>query len=116
MTSKHEVGSQGQNSALYFGRFAGLIFMHFESADNFSAPYSKRGYLYSLRVLDAFQGCGIGTALLYEAESILAERNYASISIACAKNNPGARRLYERAGYRVFMEDAGRWQYVDHEG
>lgn len=94
----------------------GQIFMHFENTDNLSVPYSKRGYLYSLRVMDAFQGRGVGTALLYEAEMLLAERGYASISIACAKENPGARRLYERLGYRVFMEDSGRWQYVDHEG
>jgi GNAT superfamily N-acetyltransferase len=66
--------------------------------------------------MDMFQQKGIGTALIREAESILIERNYGSVSIAAAKDNPGARRLYERLGYSVFMEDSGRWHYVDHEG
>jgi ribosomal protein S18 acetylase RimI-like enzyme len=66
--------------------------------------------------MDAFQRQGIGSALLREAEMLLRERNYASVSIAAAKENVGARRLYERHGFRVIAEDAGRWSYVDHEG
>ena len=76
----------------------------------------KRSYLYSLRVMDAFQRKGIGTALVREAERILTERGFTAVSIAAAKDNPGARRLYERLGYQVITEDAGRWHYTDHEG
>jgi ribosomal protein S18 acetylase RimI-like enzyme len=94
----------------------GQVFMQLENFDDFYTDGVKRGYLYSLRVMDAFQRQGIGTALLREAEAILMERGYQSVSIAAAKDNPGARRLYERMGYRVFTEDAGRWHYVDHEG
>lgn len=94
----------------------GQVFIQLESADDFYTDGLKRGYLYSLRVMDVFQRQGIGTALLREAESILIERGYHSVSIAAAKDNPGARRLYERMGFRVFTEDAGRWHYVDHEG
>jgi len=94
----------------------GQVFIQLDSLDDTPSEQGKRGYLYSLRVLDPLQGQGLGTALIYEAETILTSRNYGSVSIAAAKNNPGARRLYERLGYRVFMEDNGRWQYVDHEG
>jgi ribosomal protein S18 acetylase RimI-like enzyme len=76
----------------------------------------KRAYMYSVRVMDAFQRLGIGTALLQEAESILIERGYESVTIAAAKENEAARRLYERLGFHVMTEDAGRWHYVDHEG
>jgi len=94
----------------------GQVFIQLESLDDALAQYGKRGYLYSLRVMDMFQRQGIGSALLIEAENILVSRDYDSVSIAAAKENPGARRLYERLGYHVFMEDAGRWHYVDHEG
>lgn len=94
----------------------GQVFIQLASVDDIFATMRKRGYLYSLRVMDAFRNMGIGTALLKEAEAILRERDYQSVSIAAAKDNPGARRLYERLGYEVFSEDSGRWNYVDHEG
>jgi len=94
----------------------GQVFIQLNSYDYYSPDVSRRSYLYSLRVMDAFQRKGIGTALLAEAESILVHRGYQSVSIAAAKQNPGARRLYERLGYHVFSEDDGRWNYVDHEG
>jgi GNAT superfamily N-acetyltransferase len=93
----------------------GQVFIQLESYDDLE-PGGRRAYLYSLRVMDPFQRQGIGTGLLREAEAILRERDYHSVSIAAAKDNPGARRLYERMGFRVFSEDAGRWHYVDHEG
>jgi ribosomal protein S18 acetylase RimI-like enzyme len=94
----------------------GQVFVQLESYDNLFMDMRKRAYLYSLRVMEAFQHKGIGTALIREAEAILVERRYDSVSIAAAKDNPGARRLYERLGFRVFAEDTGRWHYVDHEG
>ncbi len=94
----------------------GQVFIQLESWDDQFPDRGTRAYLYSLRVMDAFRQQGIGTALLREAEAILIARGYESVSIAAAKDNPGARRLYERLGYRVFAEDDGRWNYVDHEG
>lgn len=93
----------------------GQIFIQLDSFDDFGRG-GKRSYLYSLRVMDAFQRKGIGTALVREAERILTERGFTAVSIAAAKDNPGARRLYERLGYQVITEDAGRWHYTDHEG
>lgn len=76
----------------------------------------KRGYLYSLRVMEMFRGCGIGTQLIHEAENIMIERGYHWSTIAVAKTNNGAHRLYERLGYEVFGDDPGNWSYFDHEG
>lgn len=75
-----------------------------------------RAYLYSLRVMEMFQGHGIGTRLIREAEQISAARGYEFATIAVAKTNHGARRLYERLGYRVFGDDPGEWSFLDHEG
>lgn len=93
----------------------GQVFIQLENSDSWWQGV-KRSYLYSLRVMDVFQRQGIGTALLQEAERILVERGYGVVGIAAARDNPGARRLYERLGYGVVAEDAGRWHYVDHEG
>jgi len=92
------------------------IFIQLENFDEFAIGFGKRGYLYSLRVMTPFQRRGIGTALMREAERVLRERDYESVSIASAKDNPGARRLYERLGFKVYTEDSGRWSYIDHEG
>jgi ribosomal protein S18 acetylase RimI-like enzyme len=94
----------------------GQIFIQLSSPDDVFSTGQQRGYLYSFRVMDAFRGQGIGTALLHHAQKILIERGYQTASIAAAKDNPRARRMYERAGFQVFSEDSGHWHYTDHEG
>jgi ribosomal protein S18 acetylase RimI-like enzyme len=94
----------------------GQIFVQLHS-DEFNKPLGqKRAYLYSLRVMDMFQGKGIGTLLLDRAEETVAKASYQWINIAAAKNNHAARRMYEHRGYRVFAEDSGDWNYLDHQG
>lgn len=94
----------------------GQVFMQMSNPSDLLVAPSKRAYLYSLRVMEAFQGMGIGSALVQHCETMLREYRYAAMSIAAAKENPRARRLYERLGFKVFAEDPGRWHYVDHEG
>jgi len=98
------------------GTLIGQVFIQLDSYDGLFVTTGKHAYLYSLRVMGMFRGHGLGTALLSEAESLLLERDYETVSIAAAKDNPGARRLYERLGFEVVSEDSGRWQYIDHEG
>jgi ribosomal protein S18 acetylase RimI-like enzyme len=74
------------------------------------------GYLYAFRVMEMFRGHGIGTWLLQEAENIIVDRGLEWSTIAVAKENHSARRLYERLGYQKFAEDSGRWSYLDHKG
>jgi len=94
----------------------GQLFVQLSNPDDIFASGRKRGYFYSLRVMDSFRNQGLGTALLNYAEHQLRERNYVAVSIAAALDNPGARRLYERLGFAVISEDSGHWHYVDHEG
>ena len=77
---------------------------------------NKQAYFYSLRVMDMFHSQGIGTHLLMEAEAHVLTRGYHYLTIAAAKTNHAARRLYERLGYDVFMDDRGEWSYTDHLG
>ena len=77
---------------------------------------NPRGYIFALRVLDPFQGLGLGTMLIRSAERALRARGFRYASIAVAKDNPRARRLYERLGYSIYREETGRWQYVDLQG
>ena len=77
---------------------------------------NKQAYFYSLRVMDMFHSQGIGTHLLMEAEAHVLARGYHYLTIAAAKTNHAARRLYERLGYEVFMDDRGEWSYTDHLG
>ncbi|MBL8161435.1 MAG: GNAT family N-acetyltransferase [Anaerolineae bacterium] len=92
----------------------GHIFVQFIRPE--AQELGGRAYLYSLRVMEMFQGHGIGTHLIGEAEKISAARGYEFTTIAAAKSNHGARRLYERLGYRVFGDDPGQWSFLDHEG
>jgi ribosomal protein S18 acetylase RimI-like enzyme len=94
----------------------GQVFVQLNNDEFRPIDGQKRAYLYSLRVMEMFRGKGIGTSLMQEAESIVAETGYSWTTIAAAKDNPAARRLYERIGYQVFAEDSGDWSYLDHRG
>jgi ribosomal protein S18 acetylase RimI-like enzyme len=61
------------------------------------------GYIQSLAVRDDCRGRGIGTALMEFAERRIL-RDTPNVFICASSFNPGARRLYERLGYRVVGE------------
>ncbi len=94
----------------------GQVFIDFHAQAASVRARRKQGYLYALRVLEPFRGRGIGTRLLQSAEAILKGRGYQVAVISVAKDNVRALRFYERMGYAVYAEDAGRWHYTDHLG
>jgi ribosomal protein S18 acetylase RimI-like enzyme len=94
----------------------GQIFMQFNSSDIRFADGFGRGYLYALRVKTAYQRQGLGTQLIRSAEDALIALRMRMASIGVAKENPGARALYERLGYRILVDLPGEWSYVDHTG
>ncbi|MFW5691264.1 MAG: N-acetyltransferase family protein [Chloroflexota bacterium] len=94
----------------------GQLFVQLIASNRRIADGHTRAYLYSFRVMELFQGQGIGTLLLSTAEQRLARLGYHHAMIAVAKDNPRAQRLYERRGYTLIGEDPGRWRYVDHKG
>ena len=94
----------------------GRLFVQFKSKNNAMSDGAVRGYLYSFRVMDGLQGCGIGTRLIEAAESVLLARRFQVATIAVAKDNAGALQLYKRHGYEIFDQDDGKWHYYDHRG
>jgi ribosomal protein S18 acetylase RimI-like enzyme len=98
------------------GEMVGQVFIQWNSSDPRFADGSRRGYLYALRIKPAFRERGLGARMIRAAEEVLRGRGMDSASIGVEKNNPRARALYERQGYRVIAEDPGRWSYIDHCG
>lgn len=94
----------------------GRLFVQLARGNPLYANGTSRAYLYSFSVLEALRGNGIGTLLLETAERYLADHGYRWATIAAAKDNDGALRLYERRGYRMFREDPGVWSYTDPAG
>jgi GNAT superfamily N-acetyltransferase len=63
--------------------------------------------LWSMAVMPNLQSLGIGSALMQRAEQLAIERGRGRSEIGVERSNEGARRLYERLGYRRFGEHRG---------
>jgi GNAT superfamily N-acetyltransferase len=74
------------------------------------------GMVWALRVLPLLQHKGVGTRLLAAAEVVIRARGLAAAEIGVEKHNPGARRLYERVGYRVTREEYEEYEYTTPDG
>jgi ribosomal protein S18 acetylase RimI-like enzyme len=74
------------------------------------------GVLWALRVMPPFQNMGIGSHLIVAAERLLENQGYAIAELGVEKNNPHARRLYERMGYQVVKENIEAWEFTTPEG
>lgn len=94
----------------------GHIFVQLARSKMSYSDDEARAYLYSLRVMEMFQGQGIGTRLIQMAEGLIRDRGLEWVTIAVGKQNIGALRLYERLGYEIYTDDPGRWSYRDHQG
>ena len=73
-------------------------------------------YLYALRVMEPFQGLGVGTHLIQSAEALARSHQYDQIHLAVERNNTRARGLYERLGFRTFSQRVDAWSYTDQHG
>ncbi len=94
----------------------GQLFVQLESARKDLADGETSAYIYGFRVKDEYRGLGLGSRLLQSAEYDLIKRGYRIINLNVNRDNPDARRLYERRGYYVVGAEAGRWSYRDHLG
>jgi ribosomal protein S18 acetylase RimI-like enzyme len=74
------------------------------------------GVLWSLAVLPPLRNLGIGTRLIIVAEELLISRGFLTAEIGAEKDNPGARRLYERQGYQVIRDNLEEWNVTTPEG
>lgn len=98
------------------GLVIGQAFVMLKSSDKESADGSHRAYIFAFRVRPAWRNLGIGTRLMDHIEYDLLGRGFAYVTLNVAKDNPGARRLYERRGYKVTGSKPGVWSFRDDEG
>ncbi len=76
-------------------RLAGLLILNLRGA--------FVGYIQTVCAAAGFRGTGVGTALVAFAEERIF-RDFRNAFICVSDFNPGARRLYERLGYRLVGE------------
>lgn len=76
----------------------------------------RHAYVHGFRVRSELRGHGLGSHLMDCVEQDLINRNLEIVTLNVVETNHGARRFYERRGYRVVAEDPGQWSYVDHHG
>lgn len=94
----------------------GQLFLLLISQQKEVADGTKRAYLFSFRIKPEFRNQGLGTEMINLVEADLLKRGFSQIRINVARANIGAKRLYERLGYRVIGSDPGYWKYQDHLG
>lgn len=98
------------------GKIIGQLFVQLSSGRPELADGERRAYIYGFRVRSEYRRRGVGTRMMNAAEMDLVKRGYRLVTLNVNRDNPGARRLYERLGYRVVGSEEGRWSYVDDRG
>lgn len=63
-------------------------------------------YVNAVAILEQYRGLGIGSVLMGEAERLARECDATRMSLIVAEENDGAKRLYEKLGYRVMAARA----------
>jgi len=94
----------------------GQLFVQLNSGRPELADGGYRAYIYGFRIKPTYRGVGVGSRLLDAAESDLVQRGYKRVTLNVGRDNPDARRLYERRGYIVVAAEPGRWSYLDQHG
>jgi ribosomal protein S18 acetylase RimI-like enzyme len=80
------------------------------------ADGATRAYVYGFRVRPEFRNHGVGTRIMYTLEQDLWKRGFRQVTLNVGKDNPDARRFYDRLGYNIIGSDPGRWSYIDDLG
>ncbi len=87
----------------------GQVWVVIQAAEN-------TGLIQALRVLQPLQNMGIGTRLIHASEQAMIERGLQMAEINVTRNNPGAKRLYERVGYHLIGDKIVYWSYTPPGG
>lgn len=74
------------------------------------------GVLWAVRVFPILRGLGLGARMIAAAEGALADRGFRFAEIGVEKDNPRARRLYERLGYRFHRELQEWYEHAGPDG
>ena len=74
------------------------------------------GVFSQLAVIGPLQGLGIATMLIGVGEQRMRAHGLAFAALGVEDDNPRARRLYERLGYRAAGRQHASWEYEDDDG
>lgn len=94
----------------------GQLFVQLNSSRPELADGSARAYVYGFRIQALYRGFGVGTNMLHTAEADLFRHGFRFVTLNVGRDNPRARRLYERLGYQMVAEEPGVWSYLDEKG
>jgi ribosomal protein S18 acetylase RimI-like enzyme len=74
------------------------------------------GTLWQMATIQELRGLGIGTHLISTAESRIRKRGLSLAQLDVELDNPRARTLYERLGYREAGRRSASWDVEDADG
>ena len=94
----------------------GQCFVSLKGARPELADGVGRAYIYGFRVRPEWRNQGVGSQILCALEQDLWKRGFRQVTLNVGKDNPHARRFYDRLGYVVVGDDPGRWSYIDEKG
>lgn len=75
------------------GKVVGVLWFHLKEGDD-------RAFIYHILVYENFRRRGFGKQIMENLEEIVREMGGNAIGLSVFGDNPGARRLYEKVGYR----------------
>jgi ribosomal protein S18 acetylase RimI-like enzyme len=74
------------------------------------------GTLWQMATIEELRGLGIGTHLISAAENRIRKRGWTVAQLDVEVDNPRARTLYERLGYREASRQSASWQIEEPDG
>jgi ribosomal protein S18 acetylase RimI-like enzyme len=74
------------------------------------------GTLWQMTTINELRGLGVGTHLISAAESRIRKRGLSVVRLDVEPDNPRARNLYERLGYRAAGRRSASWDVEDADG
>ena len=85
-------------------KFIGEITVVYNNRDykDYTIPY-QRVYIEALRVLNEYQGKGIGQYLLNEVINRIKEQGFSEITIGVEDDNENAKHIYTKYGFTEFI-------------
>lgn len=78
--------------------------------------HASAGTLWQLATRGELQGLGLGTRLIEDAENRIRKRGLNTAMLGVEDNNPRARALYERLGYRPVGREKASWPRQRDDG
>lgn len=93
----------------------GQLFVQLNSARPELADGRQRAYIFGFRIKEVFRNQGIGRRMMETVEMDLRQRGFRFVTLNVGKDNPDARRFYERLGYRPIADEPGCWSYLDDD-